>query len=606
MANPKLLPRYRRPGDSSGGHGPKVKRYDFKRPDKFSKEQIVALSIMHEQFARFASATLTEMLRAEVEVRVAMVDQMTYQEFIDDRTRPTTLLPVSMTPLRGASILQIDADLSAAMIDTLFGGGTATEPLLDYTALERLSLGRIAEAMVGELSEAWKPVTRPAFEVREMETNKSFVMIVPPTEMIVLVTWDVSLGDSVGRLRLAVPYLVLETVLGKLSARAWYSSIRRGPAAQPPAGLATLAIGGEISLDAGALSIEELQSLSPGDTIEIPDPTVGVLRLGDRDLLTVHSTEEPERYRIDTQEPLRGSELLDRLRGNSSATDRDAAIDQSVRKAVSEYVEPVIVELRTELSRMASQQASLADTALLGRESIPQQDASARSKPFDFLRAADAPSVAVLLSGQHPQIIAMVLAHLEPRAAASVFSAISTVARPDIVARVAEIAPISPWVTTLTESYVADRLRGMGAWELQPVGGVEGASALLNYSSRGVEAEVIRALDERNSQLAESIKRTMFVFEDLAVLDPEDLRTVLAECGVEDIAVALKTADEEVRSVFLDGLEAGRLAEVTHCSEELGRLRLTEIDAAQQRIVETARRLDLAGQIDVARSEERP
>jgi flagellar motor switch protein FliG len=254
---------------------------------------------------------------------------------------------------------------------------------------------------------------------------------------------------------------------------------------------------------------------------------------------------------------------------------------------------------------MASQQASLADTALLGHDSIPQRDASARSKPFDFLRAADAPNIGVLLSGQHPQIIAMVLAHIETRAAASALSAIPASARPDIVARVAEIAPISPWVTTLTESYIADRLRGMGAWELQPVGGVEGASALLNYSSRGVEAEVIRALDERNPQLAESIKRSMFVFEDLTILDPKDLRTVLAECGVEDIAVALKTADEAVRSVFLDTLEAGRLAEVTQCIEELGRLRLTEIDAAQKRIVETTRQLDLAGQIDVARPEER-
>lgn len=579
---------------------PRIKLYDFRRPDKFSKEQIRTISIMHESFARAATARLTELLRVETGVHVTMVDQMTYQEFLDDLERPTTLMPISMVPLKGASLLQMDRSLTSLMIDRVYGGPGQPTPPCSYTDLEETALLRLLQSLVSELSHAWKPVTNAAFEEREIEKNKTMVMITPPTEMIVLVTWDVTVCGTTASLRLAIPYLVLEPLLSKLTPRWWYSSVRRGPADHPPAGIAALPIDTEILVPAASLTVSEVVNLETGHRVAIPNPEEAVVRVGGQDLLSARPSDLPGRYDVLDDEPIRGAAVLDRLLGRDPETaEQGNAVAQSVEHALSEHLTPLLAEVRAELARVSAQQATLADSTML-RE-VSDYGFEGGAQPFDFLRATDAASVAVLLNSHHPQIAAMVLAHLEPRVAASVLLSMPPDVRTSVVRRIAAIDPVSPTVIKTTEEHIADRLRGMDAWISHPVGGIDGAGAVLNYTSAAVEAEVIRGLEESDPELSEKIKRGMFVFEDIAGLDSRDLRIVLGEADPEDLAVALKVVQAEIRNHMLDHLPSEQRQAMEARLAELSRPRLADVDAAQQRVVEVTRRLDLAGEITVAR-----
>lgn len=590
-------------GKRPAGATPRIKLYDFRRPDKFSREQIRTISVMHEGFSRLATARLMNMLRTEATVEIDMVDQLTYKEFVDDLEQPSTLLPVSMKPLKGVSLFQVDTTLSTAWVDRMYGGRGAADPSVTYTHLEQTAVKGMVDALVEELGAAWKPVTNAAFQSATLEKNKGVVTIVPPSEMIVLVTWNVQVADTKGFMRLAVPYLVLEPILGKLSAQWWYSSIRRGSAPTAPPMIADLPVEAEVEYEATPLTLDSLTRIQEGDRIPIPEFDSGraVLRVGGKDLMPVSRGKTPGEFLIAPNEAIKGEEVLARVLGDTEEHARHQdTVAESVKRAVSESLGPVVSDLRTELSRMAAHQAAVADSTFSQVES-DREPLTPRAKPFDFMRAAEADSVALLLTGQHPQIVAMVVAHLEPRVAAAVLAAMDASFRPTVVRRLATIDRVAPRVISLTEEHIANQLRGMGAWELQTVGGVDGAGSVLNFASRNIEREVIEALDKMDPELTDQIKKSMFVFDDIADLDSRDIAVVLSESDLEDVAIALTGVGKDTRNRMLDAVGESLRKEIDERIAELGRIRLTEVDAAQQRIVETTRRLDLAGQIVVER-----
>tara|TARA_B100000614_G_scaffold262851_1_gene299119 strand:+ start:4992 stop:6017 length:1026 start_codon:yes stop_codon:yes gene_type:complete len=268
----------------------KIKIYDFKRPDKFSKEQIRTVSIMHETFARLTTTALSAQLRSLVQVHVASVDQLTYEEFIRSIPNPTTLGVINMDPLKGSAILEVDPAITFAIIDRLFGGqGEGTKVTRDLTDIETTVMEGIIVRILGNMREAWSQVIDLRPRLGQIETNPQFAQIVPPSEMVVLVTLETKVGEVEGMMNFCIPYLTIEPIISKLSAQYWYSSVRRGATTENlnilRDRLATIAVPMVVEIGAMELTVRDVLSLTVGDVVRLPEAHINdkmALRVGDR------------------------------------------------------------------------------------------------------------------------------------------------------------------------------------------------------------------------------------------------------------------------------------------------------------------------------------
>jgi len=204
----------------------RIKIYDFKRPDKFSKDQIRTMSILHEVFARLTTTSLSAQLRSMVHVHVASVDQLTYEEFIRSIPTPTTLAIVNMPSLKGAAIVEIDPTVSFSMINRSFGGyGANTKHQHELTPIEQIVMENIiVHSMLPNLREAWSEVLDINPDLSKIETQPQFIQLVPPTEMIVLITLEVRIEDIEGMINIAYPYNVTSGIMDKLTSAFWFGN----------------------------------------------------------------------------------------------------------------------------------------------------------------------------------------------------------------------------------------------------------------------------------------------------------------------------------------------------------------------------------------------
>ncbi|MHC4402203.1 MAG: flagellar motor switch protein FliM [Planctomycetota bacterium] len=201
----------------------KTTPYDFKRPERVGKEQIRALQTLHEGFGRNFAAGLSAMLRSMVEVKLAGVDQLTFSEFIFSLENPTCFNLLTADPLEGSLILEINPSILYPIIDRLLGGGRKSGPLQrrPLTEIELRLVARINDIFLRELREAWKNVLDLKLNVERVESNPQLVQIVPPNEVVVLISFDVALGEIRGMVNLCIPYNAIERISGKLSADSW-------------------------------------------------------------------------------------------------------------------------------------------------------------------------------------------------------------------------------------------------------------------------------------------------------------------------------------------------------------------------------------------------
>jgi len=185
--------------------------------------------MMHETFARLTTTALSAQLRALVTVHVASVDQLTYEEFIRSIPNPTTLAVVNMDPLKGSAVLEIDPSITFTIIDKLFGGmGEPTKISRELTDIELSVMEGIIVRILGNLREAWSNVIDLRPRLGNIETNPQFAQIVPPNDMVVLITLETKVGEVEGMTNLCIPYISIEPIISKLSAQYMYSSIRKG------------------------------------------------------------------------------------------------------------------------------------------------------------------------------------------------------------------------------------------------------------------------------------------------------------------------------------------------------------------------------------------
>ena len=255
-----------------------VQTYDFKRPERVSKDQMRALEALHEGFGRNLGASLSGYLRTIIEVSVAHIEQLTYSEFIHSLPNPTCFNLLKAEQLDGQLCLEISPLIIYPIIDRLLGGSNADLfiPQRPLTQIEQRLVQRITDRATQHLSEAWSNITPVTYSVQDFESNPQLVQIVPPNETVVVVGFELKMGNRAGTMSLCIPYNVIEPIMGKLAAQNWFSYQRKGGQEDHLRKLQTNVSNAVVEVRAflaqTTMKLSELLSLQIGDVITTDKP----------------------------------------------------------------------------------------------------------------------------------------------------------------------------------------------------------------------------------------------------------------------------------------------------------------------------------------------
>ncbi|ANQ53499.1 flagellar motor switch protein FliG [Thermosipho affectus] len=222
-------------------------------------------------------------------------------------------------------------------------------------------------------------------------------------------------------------------------------------------------------------------------------------------------------------------------------------------------------------------------------------------KPFEFMKLADPMQVVNFLQSEHPQTIALVLSFLEPPLAAKVLSSLPENIQAEVIKRIALLERASPDVVREIEKNLEKKFSGIGMQTLSQVGGVDTAAEIINNIDRATEKSIMEKLGYESPELAEEIRRRLFVFEDLLKLDDRSVQLVLREVDTRDLAVALKGASEELKEKIFNNMSKRAAQLLKDELEFMGPVRVKDVEEAQQKIINIVRRLEEAGEIVIAR-----
>jgi flagellar motor switch protein FliG len=250
---------------------------------------------------------------------------------------------------------------------------------------------------------------------------------------------------------------------------------------------------------------------------------------------------------------------------------------------------------------------------LLGKALGPQRakeildkvtEATQQYRPFAIARKADAHQLMNVISNEHPQTIALILCYLQPDKAGQLMSALPEDVQSEVAYRIATMSNTSPMVIKEIEKVLDSKLSSVVRSEMTTLGGVETLVDILNQVDRTTEKNITEGLERENPELAEKVKESMFVFEDIITLDDVSIQRVLREVEVKELALALKGCSEEVANSIFRNQSKRAAASLKEDMEFLGPVRLMDVEKAQQRIVGIIRRLDEAGEIVLSRGGE--
>ncbi|MDD4627352.1 MAG: flagellar motor switch protein FliM [Syntrophomonas sp.] len=252
----------------------KIKIYDFRRPNKFSKDQIHTLQVIYENYARTLGTYLSGQLRVPLQVELLSVEQLTYEEFIRSIPNPTILNIFSLYPLHGSAIMEINPNLGFAFLDRLLGGpGYAPSKARALTEIEQTVIERLSQRMLDYLQEPWGSIIQLEPSLDRVETNPQFTQLVQPTEIMIIVSLETRMGDVMGMINICIPFLVLESILDKLNVHYYYSTAaqERSPAniAAIRSKLENTTIPIKVVMGKTIITVRDLLSLSVGDVIPL-------------------------------------------------------------------------------------------------------------------------------------------------------------------------------------------------------------------------------------------------------------------------------------------------------------------------------------------------
>jgi len=234
--------------------------------------------------------------------------------------------------------------------------------------------------------------------------------------------------------------------------------------------------------------------------------------------------------------------------------------------------------------------------SVISNLSVPTEEAG-----IETLRILDAKTIANFLKNEHPQTIALILAHLESEKSSDVLSYLSEAIRGEVAYRMATLDRIPPGIINDLDTILGNELAASGSGQSQMVGGVASVAELLNHVDKANENLIISKIEELNPELADNIRQLMFTFDDLIFVDDRGIQLILREVSNEELTIGLKGAGDEVREKLFKNLSERAAAMIKEDLESMGPVRLSDVEKAQQNIVRIAKRLEDEGKIIIAR-----
>jgi flagellar motor switch protein FliG len=282
----------------------------------------------------------------------------------------------------------------------------------------------------------------------------------------------------------------------------------------------------------------------------------------------------------------------------------DSVSGEEANAVLMQFHELASSSLRASLGGLGFAQdvleASLGDERagdIMGRLS-----ASAMQMPFQFLHHADPRQLLSFIADEHPQIIALVLAHMTADKASLVLSGLTPERQADVAHRIAVMDQTSPTIIASVEASLERKLSSvLSPAELSTVGGLDPLVDIINRADRATERLIVEALEARDPVLAEQVKAKMFVFEDIVSLDDRSIQQMLRQVETADLAVAIKGVPENVRLKITSNLSARASAMLLEEVDMLGPVRMRQVEESQTKIIQVIRRLEESGQITIDR-----
>lgn len=229
---------------------------------------------------------------------------------------------------------------------------------------------------------------------------------------------------------------------------------------------------------------------------------------------------------------------------------------------------------------------------------------SLQVRPFDFIRNADPGQLLNFIQGEHPQTIALILSYLQPAISSQILTHLPEDIQANVAKRIAQMDRTSPDIIRDIERVLERKLSSLVNEEYTSAGGVDSIVEVLNLVDRSTEKSIIEALEEEDPELAEEIKKRMFVFEDVTLLSDRDIQQVLREVDAKELALALKAVDDTVKDKIFANMSRRAATMLAEDMEFMGPVRLRDVEDAQQRVVNVIRKLEDAGDIVIARGGE--
>jgi len=217
--------------------------------------------------------------------------------------------------------------------------------------------------------------------------------------------------------------------------------------------------------------------------------------------------------------------------------------------------------------------------------------------PFSFLQRAESENLLTFIQDEHPQTIALITCHLAHHKAAEILGGLPLQKQIEVIKRIANMEQTNPDVIREVESGLESRLANMLMQSMEKAGGVDTVAEILNLADRSTEKSIMEGLEAEDPDLVEQIRRLMFVFEDVLLVNDKGIQSVLKEIDNDDLALALKTASEPLREKIFQNMSARAASLIGEEMEYMGPVRVSDVEAAQQRIVDVVRRLEEAGEV---------
>ena len=232
---------------------------------------------------------------------------------------------------------------------------------------------------------------------------------------------------------------------------------------------------------------------------------------------------------------------------------------------------------------------------------IGKLTASLQVKPFEFVRKTDASQLLNFIQDEHPQTIALILSYLSPLQASMIISALPQERQADVAKRVAMMDRTSPDIIKEVEKILESKLANLVNQDYTIIGGVDAVVEILNAVDRGTEKHIMETLEIEEPELADEIRKKMFVFEDILLLDDRSIQRVLRDVDNNDLAMALKGANENVQAAIFNNLSKRLSAMIREDMEYMGPVRMKDVEEAQQKIVNIIRKLEDSAEIVISR-----